>query len=256
MIPKVIHYCWLSGEQIPANLQKCIASWKEVLPDYELKLWDMNAFDVNSVTWVKEACSVRSWAFAADYIRLYALYTEGGIYLDSDVLVRKRFDKFLVHDFFTAIEYHPELVEANDMSKHIGVDKTNRHPGVPVPGIQLQAAILGAVKGHPFIKKAMEYYQQRSFLNSDGSKSTELVAPEILAMAADNFGFRYENIEQELMGNMRIYNSEVFAGSYKHTTDSTYAIHLCTGSWRERSIWRTIMSKLYFWVKLFSVSKK
>lgn len=256
MIPKVIHYCWLSGEPIPANLQKCIDSWTKVMPDYKLKLWDMKAFDIYSVPWVQEACSVRSWAFAADYIRLYALYTEGGIYLDSDVLVRKRFDSCLNDDFFTSIEYHPEMVESSDMTLHLDLGKNNKHPGAPVPGIQLQAAVLGAVKGHPFIKKAMEYYQNRAFLNSDGTKMNKLVAPEILAMAADNFKFRYEDREQHLEPGMKIYTSEIFAGSYKHTTRHTYAIHLCTGSWRERSVWRAFLSKLYFWVKIFSVDQK
>ena len=89
MIPKIIHYCWLSGEPYPEKIQNCIASWKERLPDYKIKLWDMNSFDVNSIDFVREAVSVKKWAFAADYIRLYALYREGGIYLDSDVLVKK-----------------------------------------------------------------------------------------------------------------------------------------------------------------------
>ena len=78
------------------------------MPDYELKLWDTHNFDIeNSTPYVKEAFANRKWAFVADYIRLYALYTEGGIYLDSDVKVLKSFDGFLHHKFFTSMEYHP-----------------------------------------------------------------------------------------------------------------------------------------------------
>ena len=94
MIPKKIHYCWLGGEPLPGNLLQCLSSWRNVLNDYEIIKWDAQSFDVDSVSFVKEACSVKKWAFASDYIRLHALYEEGGIYLDTDVYVRKRFDSF------------------------------------------------------------------------------------------------------------------------------------------------------------------
>ena len=60
------------------------------MPDYEIIRWDRNKFSIESVPFVNEAYSVKKWAFASDYIRLYALYNEGGIYLDSDVLVRSK----------------------------------------------------------------------------------------------------------------------------------------------------------------------
>lgn len=69
MIPKIIHYCWLSGDPYPEKIQQCIASWKAILPDYKIKLWDMNSFDTNSIDFVKEAVLLKKWAFAADYIR-------------------------------------------------------------------------------------------------------------------------------------------------------------------------------------------
>ena len=84
-IPKIIHYCWLSGDPYPELVQFCMQSWKEKLPDYDFVLWDKSHFDIHSVPWVEQACSAKKWAFAADYIRLYALYNYGGIYLDSDV---------------------------------------------------------------------------------------------------------------------------------------------------------------------------
>ena len=85
MIPKIIHFCWLSGDPYPEKIRKCMKTWKKVMPDYEIKLWSMETFDVSSApVYVQEAVKARKWAFAADYIRMYALYTEGGIYLDSD----------------------------------------------------------------------------------------------------------------------------------------------------------------------------
>ncbi|MCS2958344.1 hypothetical protein NXX53_17410 [Bacteroides salyersiae] len=90
MIPKRIHLCWLSGDPYPQKIQKCIDSWKVHLPDYEIMLWDLKRFDIAQVPWVEQAFRVKKYAFAADYIRLYALYNYGGIYLDSDVEVLKR----------------------------------------------------------------------------------------------------------------------------------------------------------------------
>ena len=85
MIPKIIHYCWLSNDPYPAKIQHCINSWKKKLPGYEIKLWNLQNFPLEKSEWVKQAFEAKKYAFAADYIRCYALYTYGGIYLDSDV---------------------------------------------------------------------------------------------------------------------------------------------------------------------------
>lgn len=101
MIPKMIHLCWLSGDPYPATIAKCINSWKQVMPDYKIMLWDKKRFESEiDNRFAKEALEQRKWAFVADYIRLYALHKYGGIYLDSDVRVYKSFDPFLVMAFF------------------------------------------------------------------------------------------------------------------------------------------------------------
>ena len=84
MIPKIIHFCWLSDEPYPESIQKCMNSWKEKLPDYEIWKWDFKRFPKGSAKWVDQAFEKRKYAFAADYIRLYALSNYGGIYPDSD----------------------------------------------------------------------------------------------------------------------------------------------------------------------------
>lgn len=83
------------GGNYPPKIQECIESWRRVLPDYEIIVWDENQFDVRSVPWVRRAFRLEKYAFAADYIRHYALYTEGGIYLDTDIEIRKPFDELL-----------------------------------------------------------------------------------------------------------------------------------------------------------------
>lgn len=76
-------------------------TWQKKMPDYELKEWNESNFDINnSIPFVKEAYKAKKWAFVTDYVRLYALYTEGGIYMDTDVKVLKPFDEFLKYNFF------------------------------------------------------------------------------------------------------------------------------------------------------------
>ena len=129
MIPKIIHFCWLSVDSFPAEIEKYIQTWKEKLPDYEIKRWDCTTFNIDNVPWVKEAFSAKKYAFAADYIRFYALYNYGGIYLDSDVEVLKSFDDLLNSKSFIGFEY------------------------LSVP----EAAIIGAEKGLPWLKKCLDY---------------------------------------------------------------------------------------------------
>lgn len=87
MIPKIIHYCWLSDDPIPESLQKCMNSWKEKIPEYEFKKWDFTIFPKSESKWVEEAFDNKKYAFAADYIRLYAVYNYGGIYMDMSSML-------------------------------------------------------------------------------------------------------------------------------------------------------------------------
>lgn len=141
MIPKIIHLCWLSGDEYPETIRKCIETWHKHLPDYEIWLWDKKRFDVNSTLWTKQAFENKKYAFAADYIRLYALYNYGGIYLDSDVWVYKSFDELLELPYFVGQCY-------------------NRC---------FEAAVIGTEKGMPWIKHLLNYYTERAFVKDDGS---------------------------------------------------------------------------------------
>lgn len=240
MIPKKIHYCWLSGAALPENLETCLSSWRNVLSDYEIIKWDAQSFDVDSVPFVKEACSVKKWAFAADYIRLHALYEEGGIYLDTDVYVRKRFDSLLHHDFFSAVEYHPSIVKSQKTRTLLNSDGSKKNRADAVPGIGVQAAVMGSVPGHSFVKKALEYYQGRSFISADGSLATGMLAPAVLALCAEDFGFRYINARQHVGANMLFLESESIAGTIDYATRDSIAVHCCEGSWRDKSLMRSI----------------
>ena len=136
MIPKIIHYCWLSGDPYPEDIKKCIQSWKEILPDYEFWLWDTNRFNIESTPWTKQAFEMKKYAFAADYIRLYALYNYGGIYLDSDILVYKSFNDLLHLPYF------------------IGEDYTH----------SFEPAVIGTEPKNTWIKDCLDSYNNQNFI--------------------------------------------------------------------------------------------
>lgn len=231
MIPKVIHYCWLSNDPYPGKIKKCMESWRKVLPDYEIKLWNTENFDIaGSPAYVQEAFRQRKWAFAADYIRMYALYTEGGIYLDSDVKVVKPFDEFLSHSFFSSMEYHPMQIERDGSASMIDENGNRIREGY-VSGIQIQAAVMGAEAGNVFVKDVLEDYEHRQFLNPDGSLNTTVLSPYIYARVMEKYGFKYLDRDQPLEQNMMIYRSEIFAGNRHEVTPASYAIHYCAHSW-------------------------
>ena len=179
MIPKIIHYCWLSDEPFPKKIRKCMETWKKTHPDYEIVRWSTKNFDINSIPYVKEAFEARKWAFAADYIRMYALYTQGGIYLDSDVILLKRFDDFLNNSFFSSMEYHPTQIEKCGTMNYID-SNGKRIADKYIEGIQIQAAVMGAEKGNPFVKEVMDWYSDKHFVNEDGTIRTNVLSPYIM----------------------------------------------------------------------------
>ena len=161
------------------------------MPDYEIILWDTQKFNIESIAFVNEACLVKKWAFACDYIRLYALYTEGGIHLDSDVLVKKKLDDFLTYYIFTSVEYHPSIVKDEKTQQYVYGDGTSKKPFSSILGIGIKAAILGATKGHSFIKACMDNYTNNHFIKADGSINDKMLAPSIYAITAEKYGFKY-----------------------------------------------------------------
>ncbi len=214
MIPKVIHYCWFSGDKKPKLMQRCIDSWQRVMPDYTIKCWDANSFDFDSVAFTHEALSKKKYAFVADYVRLYALYTEGGIYLDSDVEAYKSFTPLLKTSFFCGTEA-------------FRVDDTTQY--------RMEAAIMGAEPQHPFIHQCLCHYSQQHFIHSDGSNNQTVMPAIISKIAQEQFGYRYENKEQHLSSDITIYPTNVFANELVQTNPNTqlYAKHCNAGTWIE-----------------------
>lgn len=231
MIPKVIHYVWLSNDPFPSKIKKCMETWQTIMPDYEIKRWSTENFDISAApNYVQEAFKQRKWAFVADYIRMYALYHEGGIYLDSDVKILKPFDEFLHHNFFSSLEYHPLQIEMTGAREMIDAEGNRIKDGY-VSGIQLQAAVMGAEPDCQFVKDVLDDYQTRTFEMPSGPKGSGIIAPFLYAKAMEKYGFKYKDEDQLLQDNMKIYRSEIFAGNKHEATKNSFAIHYCAHSW-------------------------
>lgn len=235
MIPKILHFIWLGGNPLPPEIEECLNSWKEYFPDYEIKFWTEHDFGDIQVDYVAQAIKVKKWAFASDYIRLYVLYHYGGIYMDTDVLVRKNFDFVLNNRFFSAIESYPDNIEKSIYCGDID-EYGNRIKDIPfVYGIQVQAAIMGSEKGHPFVKDCMDYYDSHVFINEEGKLEMDMISPYIYANIAVKYGFKFINEEQRLSNGIVLYSASKFASSTCQVLPESYAVHCCRGSWRDSS---------------------
>ena len=146
MIPKVIHYCWFGGNPLPKSAQKCIASWRKYLPDYEIKEWNESNFDVNIIPYTAEAYKAKKYAFVSDYARFWILYKYGGLYFDTDVEVIKNMDNIIAKGPFMGCENE---AKAGATPAQLGVA-----PGLGLgvnPGLGLYGEILNWYNTHHFI---------------------------------------------------------------------------------------------------------
>lgn len=242
MIPKIIHYCWFGNGTIPAYLQNCIDTWKKVMPDYEIKRWDETNFDVSRVPYVKDAYEKKKYAFVSDYARIYVLYNEGGIYLDTDVVVKRRFDPFLVHKIVTGIEWHKKIFYENQSFNELDENFKRKDPQLmDVVGCGVLAAVMMGERRHPYFKDILTFYENSIFTKSDGTYNL-LVSPAIYAVTAEKYGFRYKNENQNLGEGFVVYSDSVFSLRESATVDS-FAIHIGNGSWIDDVNWRNKISR-------------
>lgn len=218
MVPKIIHYCWLSDDPIPSSLQHYMDSWKKCLPDYEFMLWNFDRFDKASSRWVSEAFDNKKYAFAADYIRLYALYHFGGIYLDMDVEVLKSFNPFLTLDTMMCWQYGK--------------------------GNGLEVAAFGVKKHSEWVKLCLDSYEGRPFILNDGSMDIKQPLPLHIEKVLCENGYTLKSvssIDEALEMNDAEKIIPIFPATYfspKSIIDGkitiaphTYSIHHFSATW-------------------------
>lgn len=234
-VPKKIHFIWLGKGKFTPAITQCIKSWKRVMPDYEIKCWNEDCFDLDSVPWVKEAIRKKKWSLASDYIRHYAIYNEGGIYLDTDVTTYRSFDDLLNYSFFTGIEYHPSLFNERGINS-INTDGTLKEDKIGVTGFAVLAAAFGAEKGNPFIKECMDFFGSRHYIKEDGSLFEDIINPDIMAYLLIKYGFKYIDKDQHLTKNMFIKSSCSFVSQPRLYNKESYLIHWCDNSWNQNHL--------------------
>ena len=210
MIPKKIHYCWFGRGPMPELALKCIESWHRYMPDYEYKLWNEDNFDVNSNQYVKEAYEARKFAFVTDYVRLYALNTEGGIYMDTDVEVLKPYDDLLSLPAFT------------------GYEGSKTYP--PVTGTMASEA------GGEWVAEQLAAYDNAHFQNPDGSMDLTTNTVRISRIMRDG-GFVQDGTKR-VYKDMHIFPVEYFCPRQTTgevlITEKTYCDHHFMGTWGEK----------------------
>lgn len=209
MIPKIIHYCWFGGNPLPKSAQKYIKSWKKHCPDYKIVEWNENNFDINSNKYVKEAYENKKYAFVTDYVRLYAMYNNGGIYMDTDVEVLKPLDCFLDHHAFSGFE-------------------SNEY---------IPTGLMASEKEFPLFGELLKDYENRAFVNPDGSFDTTTNTVTITNLCKSR-GLILNN-EFQIVDGFALYPKDYFCVKNTHTgiiekTPNSFSVHHFEASWNTK----------------------
>lgn len=229
MIPKIIHYCWFGHKPLPSLALKCIASWKKYLPDYEIKEWNEDNFDVNIIPYTQEAYAAGKYAFVSDYARFWILYKYGGIYFDTDVEMIRPIDDIIAAGGFMGSETDPNSMQINFLHCDSEVSDGTVAGQEVNPGLGL-----GVAPGLGLIKKILNYYQKAHFVNESNMRKQITVVHITTKILLEN-GLKAEPGIQHIDG-VNVYPSEYFCPinvitGRLHITPNTRTIHHYSGSW-------------------------
>ena len=216
MIPKTIHYCWFGRNPLPPLAIKCIESWKKYLPDYEIKKWNEDNFDVNIIPYTKEAYAAKKYAFVSDYARFLILYKYGGLYFDTDVEIIKPMDDIIARGPFMGCE--------NEV-KNNGATTLAVAPGLG----------LGVNPGLGLYKEMLDLYDILHFVMPDTSFNLKTVVQYTTEVLCKH-GLQNINAVQECAG-VWIYPKEYFCpidyvSKKTVITSNTRSIHHFAESWK------------------------
>jgi mannosyltransferase OCH1-like enzyme len=207
MIPKRVHYCWFGNNPETELMESCLLSWKKLLPDYEVKRWD----EKNSPMlfgYLQRAAKHKKWANMSNFVRLYALFAEGGIYLDTDVQVVKSFDSLLGFRAFLGCE--------------------SKDPRV-------NNAVFGSEPGHPFVLRMM----CALFSSFSGQEPANESSPILTTRLLIERGLKGYSETTQIVANVAIFPVRYFYPFYLGEvfrpaciTPDTYTLHHWAKSWR------------------------
>lgn len=219
MIPKIIHYIWVGGKEKPADIKRCMATWKKHLEGYKVIEWNESNFDIEQHPFVKAAYEAKKWAYVSDYIRAYAIYNYGGIYLDTDILLLDNFDDFLNHRAFVGFE----------------------NPNYPF------TAAFGAEKGHPLVKDMLDYYDELDTYHFDFKNNNTISVSDILI---NKYGCKVGNMYQVLKERIAVYPDTILC----NPSEKSVSIHVFTGTWLDEK--KAIARKINTFLKLRITNRK
>ena len=206
MIPRVIHYCWFGRGPKPELAKRCIESWKKYCPNYKVKEWNEDNFDLDMYPYVREAYDNRKFAFVTDVVRLYALYMEGGIYMDTDVEVLKPLDCLLKYEAVSGFESET----------------------------QIPTGLMACREGHPLFKELLHEYEGIHFVKEDGSLDFTTNVTRITNTCL-KYGLTLNNTLQTINGFTLLPKDFLCPKSYDdgkiYLTENTVTIHHFAGSW-------------------------
>ncbi|MEG1861816.1 MAG: glycosyltransferase [Bacteroidaceae bacterium] len=214
MIPKKIHYCWFGKGKMPELALKCIASWKKHLPNYEIKEWNEDNFDVNIIPYTEEAYKAKKYAFVSDYARFWILYKYGGLYFDTDVEVIRPMDDIIARGAF------------------MGCERGAKESGATVPAVAPGLG-LGVNPGLGLYKEILDLYSTLHFMSKKGDLNLKTVV-EYTTELLCKYGLRNTR-EIQQVADVWIYPKEYF-NPMEHVNDiritpNTYSIHHYAGTW-------------------------
>ena len=219
MIPKIIHYCWFGRNPLPELAQKCIASWKKYLPDYEIKEWNEDNFDVNIIPYTAEAYAMKKYAFVSDYARFWILHKYGGIYFDTDVEVIRPIDDIIARGNFMGFETDPNPAKGD----------ASVNPGLG----------LGVAPGLGVIKKMLDYYENKHFICEANMRNQITVVHICTKVLMENGLQNVEGI-QKVDDDIYIYPAVYFCPinvttGRIHVEKNTRTIHHYAGTWVDKT---------------------
>lgn len=208
MIPKIIHYCWFGRGEKTELAKKCIAGWRELYPDFEIREWNEDNSDCLSMPFMAEAYSAKKYAFVSDVMRLIALELYGGVYFDTDVEAVRDITPLLNEEGIIGFE--------NDQFVNSG-------------------QIMAAVPHHPVVQAMIEEYRKLHYMQPDGSV-TPVGCPRLNTDVMERFGLVRNGLEQSVAG-IHVYPADYFNPLDSATgklikTENTYSIHWYSMSWQ------------------------
>ncbi|MDE6651765.1 MAG: glycosyl transferase [Paramuribaculum sp.] len=207
MIPKVIHYCWFGRKPLPKLARRCIQSWRRYLPEWEIKEWNEDNFDISETPFAAEAYKAGKYAFVSDYARFAILAEHGGVYLDTDVELIKPWEPLI------------------DMAPFVGTEQT----GLINPGLGFAMP-----PGNDFCSAMLETYRSVRFVNRDGSYNLKTICDYSTGYFTER-GYKPADNQLTIDG-ITIYPPQVLSPKSQingeiNITEETYAIHHYAGSW-------------------------